>query len=168
MQDYGECVRKTKQLLKSYHSLQVTLANMQDDLRTLEQIATIKPAAPVSKYSDMPGGGTPELNSVEAAAERSMRLGRLIERKRKSVEPLELIIRKLTRAIACLNEQDRRLIQGHYFDGLLWDELGRENGYTEKWARTHGGEAVSLIASMLFGCTSGDDIQQSLNLLYIV
>lgn len=168
MQDFRECVQKTRRLLKQFHSLQATLANLQDDLAALEQMAGLEQAAPISKYSDMPGGGTPELNSVESGAERHMQLEKQIAEKRKAVQSLELIVRKMTRAIGCMNEQNQRLIRGHYFEGASWDELGRECGYTEKWARTHGGEAVKLIASMLFGCTPEDDIQLSLNLLYIV
>jgi len=57
MQDFKGCVSKTRRLLKQFHSLQATLANLQDDLAALEQMAGLEQAAPISKYSDLPGGG---------------------------------------------------------------------------------------------------------------
>ena len=45
MQDFRECVQKTRRLLKQFHSLQATLANLQDDLAALEQMAGPEQAA---------------------------------------------------------------------------------------------------------------------------
>ena len=151
MREYNDYALTVRRWLRSYHQFHVTIENLGDDIETLEKLNRLDVAAPISKYGDTPRGGTPELNSVESAAARHIARAGQIDEKRRSIETISLTLRKLDRAISCLPEIERRLAVGHFTEGLSWEELGNEFGYTEKWARTHGGQAIRQLAAMLFG-----------------
>lgn len=168
MREYNDYVATTRRWLKNYQSFKVTIENLTDDIDTLAQMNRLDVAAPISKYGDEPGGGTPELNNVERSAEKHIQREKRMAEKRQSIETLELTIRKVDRAIANLSDTEARLVKGHFLENLAWDELGAEFGYTEKWARTHGGKAVRLMAEMIFGPRIVDGGDKQLSFVFAV
>lgn len=163
MREYNDYFATVRRWLKNYKRFQVTIANLNDDIEMLSKLNRLDVSAPISKYSDMPGGGTPELNSVESSAEKHMEREKRIAEKRRSVESIELTITKLDRALACLPVTEGELVRDHYIEGESWDALGERYGYTEKWARTHGSRGIRELAEMLFGfrADGGEDVQLS-------
>jgi hypothetical protein len=137
--------------LKRYNQFKVTIANLNDDIDAMEHAIEEDVAAPIANYGGMPGGGTPELNTVEAAAERHNKMKDMIHKDRESIQNIERILRKVDRAITELKPDDQFLIKGHFIDHRSWGELSAEKFFTEKWARERSRKAIKQMAFMLFG-----------------
>ena len=67
---YNDYVNTTRGWLKRYNQFVVTAENMRDEIAANKKIMEADVSAPCAKYGDEPGGGTSELNTVEAAASR--------------------------------------------------------------------------------------------------
>ena len=97
------------------------------------------------------GGGSGELNAVESAANRRMKIqADIVEMQRNKTE-IERVLRKVDRALEGLGDADRDLVQGHFIDGYSWGQLGNKAYCTEKWARDKGNKALKEVAFMVFG-----------------
>lgn len=151
MRAYNEYVNTVKNRLRNYNQFKITLANLRDSIAAKRDAIEHDVNAPISKYGGMPSGGKPELNAVESAAEHHMIMRDEIDSDLRNIAAIELTMRKIDRAISGLSETDQRLIKGHYFEGLSWEELGCELYYSEKWARERAGKAVKQMAGMIFG-----------------
>lgn len=145
---YTEAVKRR---LRNYRYLQTYIKNIEDDLAAKESELDLEPAPGIANYSgDLPGGA-PELYTVERAAAKSMSASAEIARLRASLEDVRRVVRKLDRALEQLNKIARRVVTGYYIEDLTWDELGREYGYSGKWAAARSNRAIKTMAVMLFG-----------------
>lgn len=151
MRAYNEYVNVVRNRLRNYKQFEITIENLKAGIAAKEEDLKSDVNAPISKYGDMPSGGKPELNAVESAAERHMMIRREIDGDLHAIADIERAMDMIERAISGLNDVDQRLIKGHYFDGLTWEELGSELYYSEKWARERAGKAVKEMAGMIFG-----------------
>ena len=151
MREYSDYIETTRSYLKRYNQFKVTIANLNDDIDAMEHAIEEDVAAPIANYGGMPGGGTPELNTVEAAAERHNKMKDMIHKDRESIQNIERILRKVDRAITELEPDDQFLIKGHFIDHRSWGELSAEKFFTEKWARERSRKAIKQMAFMLFG-----------------
>lgn len=68
MKEYSDYIQAVKSYLRNYTKFKVTVENLQDSIAMWTSEMEHDVNAPISKYGDEPGGGTPELNSVEMAA----------------------------------------------------------------------------------------------------
>lgn len=153
-QEYNDFIRATREYLNRYNQFQQIIKNLQDDIDGLMQEMASDVAAPISKYGDMPGGGTSELNAVEAAASRHMKMEKEIKEKQRSIDALSRVIRKVDRAFEALDKESQRLIYYHYIveksQRKSWRELGEETYTSEKWAAEKARRAVKEMAITIF------------------
>lgn len=147
---YNEYMRMTRDRLKNYNKLCAAVANLKDTIKIKEQLIALDVAAPISKYGDEPGGGSGELNVVEAAANRHMETRCEIADMQKRLACLELAIRKIDRAVDALSDEDRTLIRGYYFDEQDWNTLADNLGHSYSWAASRGARALRKVAGILF------------------
>lgn len=147
---YNDYTLTVKRWLKSYNRFSITIENLQEGIADKQHKLDHDVNAPVSRY-DAVAGGTSELNTVERAADRHMHVRQEIEDMKQSIFEIQASMRKIDRALDGLNETDRRLVEGHYFQGMAWEQLGSEMFYSEKWARERAGKAVREMAIMIFG-----------------
>lgn len=152
MKEYNDYIQATRNYLKRYNQFQATIANLKDDICGMEQEleCELSPAAPISKYSDEPGGGKPELNAVESLAEKRLAMRGRIDEARKSIENISRILRKVDRAIDALPREEERLIRGHYIERKSWEQLSEELYLTEKWASEKARRAVKEMSFTIF------------------
>lgn len=165
MREYSDYIEATRGYLKRYNQFKVTIANLEDDIDALKHAINEDTAAPISKYGDQPGGGTPELNAVESAAARHAKMEDAIHKKQESIENIERILRKVDRAITELKPDDQFLIKGHFIKHRSWSDLSAEKYFTEKWARERSRKAIKEMAFMIFGGRALPE-QQSLFVFY--
>ena len=150
MEDYNDYIKATKGYLRNYRQLQAAIKNLEReaDLKRQELEGV---SIAVSRYGGELGGGAGELTATEAAAVKRGRLGEEIEQISGEVGRIKGTLEKLDCAIESLDETQRQLVTGYYFERHTWAELSIGLYITEKWARIKGREAVESIAFMLFG-----------------
>ena len=150
MKEYNDYVGMTRRYLKSYKQFQITIENLSEDINAQKQLLNSF-SVPISRYGDEPGGGTSELNQVEAAAYHRDETKKKILELEGNIAELERILHKLDRAMEGLGEQDKDIIKSYYIEGDSWQQIGHKNYYTEKWARDRGNRALKDMAFMIFG-----------------
>ena len=150
MNEYNDYVGMTKRYLKSYNQLRITARNLDEDIEASQAMLQDESVA-ISRYGGEMGGGSGELNAVESAANRRMKIqADIVEMQRNKTE-IERVLRKVDRALEGLGDADRDLVQGHFIDGYSWGQLGNKAYCTEKWARDKGNKALKEVAFMVFG-----------------
>ena len=147
---YNDYTLTVKRWLKSYNRFSITIENLQENIADKERELDHDVNAPVSRY-DAVAGGTSELNTVERAADRHMHIRQEIEDMKQSILDIQSSMRKVDRALEGLGETERHLVEGHFLQGMSWEQLGDEMYYSEKWARERAGKAVKEMAIMIFG-----------------
>lgn len=160
MKGYNDYISMTRSYLKSYNQFKITIENLNDEIAAQERLLETDVTAGISKYGDEPGGGTPELNSVESAAYRHEMIIKRISEMELNVTSIKRILRKVDRAIEGLSEENRQLITDYYIEGMSWRQIGTANYLTEKWARDKGNKAIKEIAKMIFGPVAMPEQQQ--------
>ena len=153
MREYNDYVSLTKRYLKNYNQFKVSVENMKEDIRSLEESIekSLHVSAPIAKYGDEPSGGTSELNSVERAADQLVQMKQRLCVMKTDMGELSKVIVKIDRALGGLKEKDVEIINERYFYGYSWEQIGDKHCYTAKWARDRGSEAVKQLAFMMFG-----------------
>ncbi|WP_027406178.1 hypothetical protein [Anaerovibrio sp. RM50] len=153
MREYNDYVSLTKRYLKNYNQFKVSVENMKEDIRSLEESIekSLNVSAPIAKYGDEPSGGTGELNSVERAADQLVQMKNRLCVIKTDMNELSKRILKIDRALSGLKKRDAEIINERYFYGCSWEQIGDKHCCTAKWARDCGGEAVKQIAFMMFG-----------------
>ena len=159
---YNDYVNTTRGWLKRYNQFVVTAENMRDEIAANKKIMEADVSAPCAKYGDEPGGGTSELNTVEAAASRHEYLNQRIAEAQSTIDEIERILRTINRTIDGLPKDDGKLIRDHYIDRKSWRDISNEVYLTEKWARDRGNKAIKEMAKMIFGIKAMPPDQQSL------
>lgn len=147
---YNDYVATVKRWLKAYNMFTITIENLQENIADKERELDYDVNAPVSRY-DVVAGGKSELTTVERAADRHMHIRQEIEDMKQSILDIQSSMRKVDRALEGLGETDRHLVEGHFLQGISWEQLGDEMHYSEKWARERAGKAVKEMAIMIFG-----------------
>ena len=155
MREYGDYIRETRQYLKKYNQLKISVQNLDDEIRAQEMLLESESIPSVRYGDDAVSGGRGELNVTEAAADRRIKAENRIERMRQEKNELERILRKIDRALDGVSELDCDLIRGHYINGESWQVLGGRYFFSEKWARDRGGRALREVAYMVFGIYVG-------------
>ena len=150
MNEYNDYVGMTKRYLKSYNQLRITAKNLDEDIEA-SQVMLQDESVAISRYGGEMGGGSGELNAVEAAADRRTKMKQQIEDMKRDQAEIERVLRKIDRALEGLSDGDRDLVQGHFIDGYSWQQLGNKAYCTEKWARDKGNKALKEVAFMVFG-----------------
>ena len=147
LKEYNDYVETVKRYLSQYGRMQGTAESMRMRAKTIrEELSEGSDiAAPISKYGDQAGGGSPELNAVEAAADRRTKKAKMAAWCEAQADVIE------HRLEACLDEREQRLVKGYYFEKKRWVDLASEMNFSETWARKIGGRAVKTMAAIIFG-----------------
>lgn len=119
----------TKAQLRAYKTLRLERDKLARMLAELE--ATIFGPKTV-KYDAMPRGGSGPSDPVAELAGRHLALR---EEYAKTVENLTIQMAEIEQAIEPLEPTQRTLIRLHYFQGLTWEQVAVEMGYT--WRHVH-------------------------------
>lgn len=153
----NDYVSITRKYLREYHLYTQYLNNARATLADIDRQLTTE-SIKTSKFGGEPGGGTSELNAIEAAASKRMEL----EEKRRAVcdemFSVERIISYIRGSLPKLTSEKQALIRGFYFDNLPYKELAREHAYCEQWCRKLIRQAEREIAVMIFGAKASTDI----------
>ena len=150
MKEYNDYVAMTRKYLKDYYQLQIAGKNLAEEIEAQTMMLQSESVA-ISRYGGELGGGSGELNAVEAAADRRTKMKQQIEDMKRDQAEIERVLRKIDRALEGLSDGDRDLVQGHFIDGYSWGQLGNKAYCTEKWARDKGNKALKEVAFMVFG-----------------
>ena len=119
----------TKTQIRNYRNIK----KEQEQLKArLEELETALYYPKIPHLSDMPGGGRPEGNNMEALAIHHIELQELYTAKLAQLRAEQLEIEK---AIEGLPRLDRMLLGYRYLDGLKWEEVCVKMGYS--WSQTH-------------------------------
>lgn len=150
MREYGNYIRETKRLLRSYNKMKVAVLNLTEEIEAMERLLADEGVASV-RYGDDTTGGGGELTATEAAAARRIRIaGRIADMKVRR-EEIERTVLAIDRAFESLDDADVELLQGRYIKGLSWAEVAERLNYTEKWSKEKGGKLLRDVALMVFG-----------------
>lgn len=153
MREYGDYIRETKRLLQNYAKMKVAVTNLTEEIEVQEMILRDESISSIQYGDDRICGGTRELTSTEAAAERRIKLEGHIADMRIRRDEMERTIRAIDRAFESLDDADVELLQGRYIRGQSWGEVAEALNYTEKWVQEKGGKVLRDVALMLFGVT---------------
>ena len=153
MYEYNDYIATTRRWLKDYNRFLVCVDGMRDDMKLLQDKLASDPAmaAPIAKYEDMPGGGTPELQTVEKAAADRIKMEERLQQLRTDVAEIERKIKKLDDAMDTLETETRAIVEEHFIDGYNWFHVGCTHSISESWARKRGNRALADITFLIFG-----------------
>lgn len=126
----------TKEQLRTYRELK----KERDDIdRRLKEMEAEEPAPRTSRLDGMPRGGSGENYVLEGKMDREDELRQLYEEKKAQLDA-QLV--KIEKAIESLKSTERTILRLYYIDGLTWEEVAVEVGYS--WAQTHRHHAKAL------------------------
>ena len=153
LKEYNDYVEIVKRYLSQYGRMQGTAESMRMRAKTIreELLEGSDIAAPISKYGDQVGGGSPELNTVEAAADRRAKKAKMAAWCDAQADAIEHRLELVDHALSCLDEREQYLLRGYYFEKKTWVELAMDLYLSETWARKTGGRAVKTMAAIIFG-----------------
>lgn len=153
LKGYNDYVGIVKRDLSQYGWMQGAVESMRMRAKTIREELSkdFDIAAPISKYGDQVGGGSPELNAVEAAADRRAKKSKIAAWYDAQADSIEHRLELVDHALSCLDERERYLLRGHYFERKTWVELAVNLYISETWARKIGGGAVKTMAAIIFG-----------------
>ena len=150
MNDYKYYFKLTREYLKRYRFMKSALANLDKSI-ALKQKIMDDVSAPISHYGGELGGGSGEMTSVEAAAANRERLEGEIQQMQTDKENIQNLLEQIDLAIDSLEDEDQKLIIGHYKERKTWETLSAEVYLTEKWARDRANFCIPDIAFTIFG-----------------
>ena len=150
---YNDYVEIVKRYLSQYGRMRGTAESMRMRAKTIREELSegFDIAAPISKYGDQVGGGSPELNTVETAADRRTKKAKMAAWCEAQADVIEHRLELVDHALACLDEREQYLLRGYYFEKKTWVELAMDLYLSETWARKTGGRAVKTMAAIIFG-----------------
>ena len=126
----------TKEQLRKYGQLK---KERDDRAERLARLEAEEPAPRTSRLDGMPRGGSGENYVLEAKMDREDELRQLYEEKKAQLNTQLLQIEK---AIESLEPTERTILRLYYIDGLTWEEVAVEVGYS--WSQTHRYHASAL------------------------
>ena len=138
LKEYNDYVMITKQYLRQYNQLRFTAESKRIQAKDIrEELAGSSDiAAPIAKYGNQTGGGSPELNAVEAAANRRVKNAEKADLCEEEAKRIEHLLEVVDHALASLDDRDQALLRGHYLEkrpgsSLQWiyicQRIGRAN-----------------------------------------
>lgn len=129
MTEHDQIRATIKQRLNSYRDLLTERVQLQTELQKLEALM----ASPSSSNLDgMPRSGSGPCNPVASIAVKHMEL---VERYKTKVRQLVEEQAAIEALIEDLEPTERKLARYRYIDGLTWEEVCEELGYS--WRQTH-------------------------------
>lgn len=127
----------TKEQLRQYTDLKRESEHLDAILKRLENE---EPAPRTSKLDGMPHGSSGENYVQEDKMDREKEVRQLYHEKKAQLDAQLL---EIENAIEVLESTERELIRLRYLEGLKWEEVAVEIGYS--WQQTHRIHARALV-----------------------
>ena len=145
-----EAIDNTYKCLRGLHHWQRRAALLRADIEDLQ--GRIRADA-VPGVSDMASQGRSGFldSQEEGAIERREQWETEIQEKQDALCRIEPKIGRITRAIESLPDNERKIIEGKYLDGLTWQGLAMKTNYSAGYCRIHADKAVGTLAIALYG-----------------
>lgn len=153
MNVYNDYTGITRQWLRRYNDFTKAINNITDDIKMLaSEIASDDDvAAPIAKYSGMPGGGNSELNAVECSVAHRIACETKIAQLKADKAELVRVVSKIDRAINSLDNESADIIKSYYVNNKSWQEIANKHHYSEEWSRKKSNKAIKRMALFIFG-----------------
>ena len=145
-----EYIKKTKSCLKAMPHWKRRAVLLRADIEDLQ--GRIRADA-VPRVSDMASQGRSSFlaSQEERATERREQWETEIQEKQDALCRIEPKIERITRAVESLPDDERKIIEGKYLDGLTWERLASNLCSSITYCRTHADKAVGTLAIALYG-----------------
>lgn len=143
----------TKKYLRKYHVFQLTAKALEDDIKSKENIlsASLDLGAAIAKYGDTPAGGNSELNEVEAACERHLKMEADVQNMKNDLSALQSRMAKIRTALGVNDDIVRHIVEDYYMNGYSWEQVSCMYNYSPRWCREKAKKAVRDMAVVIFG-----------------
>ena len=128
------------------NEFEVTIKNLSDEIAMNKEILDTAISAPIANYSGMPGGGTGELTTVEAAAANQEARRNEISLLEQDYKELSLVMLKVKRALASLGEEEREILTDHYVNNKKWTAISLTRFCSITAARQKAKRAIAKMA----------------------
>lgn len=145
-----EAIDNTYKCLRGLSHWKRRAVLLRADIEDLEK--RIKADA-VPGVSDMASQGRSGFlaSQEERATERREQWEAKIQEKQDALCRIEPKIGRITRAIESLPDNERKIIEGKYLDGLTWERLASNLCSSITYCRTHADKAIGTLAIALYG-----------------
>ena len=153
LRSYNDYADLTKKYLRNYHTFKLTEKMLEEDIRSKEQIlsASLDVGAAVARYGDAPAGGHTELNGIEAACERHLRMRQDIQNMKSDLSELRRLTDKIDIAFNVADDIARSMVRDYYMDGYSWEQISMKHHYSARWCREKVKKAVEDMSMVIFG-----------------
>lgn len=146
-----EYIKKTKSCLKAMPHWKRRAVLLRADIEDLQGRIRADAVPRVSDMASQGRGSSFLASQEERAAERREQWEAEIQEKQDALCRIEPKIGRITRAIESLPDNERKIIEGKYLDGLTWQGLAMKMNYSAGYCRIHADKAIGDLAVMLFG-----------------
>ena len=160
---YNDYEDLTKKYLRKYNTFKLTAKALEEDINTKEQIlaSSLDVSAAIAKYGDMPAGGNSELNEVEAACERRLKVQEEIKNMKNDLAEINRLLEKIDMAFEVTDGTVSKMIEDYYKYGYSWEQISVRQHYSPRWCREKVKKAVKDMSVVIFGIKAWPQ-QQSL------
>lgn len=150
--EFNDYVNLVRFHLKNYRRYTATISYLMRNIQRYEDILDeSRAAAPIARYSDMPGGGTPELNSIEQTVEDTMDARDELSLMKRGLVDVESHLQSLAEAASHLEPIDRDILVARYKHGYGWEQVGYQVGLSASRSRHRANAAIKELAIIIFG-----------------
>ena len=147
---FNDYLTLTKEYVKELECFRAHVQNLNITLQELEPDRGLVSPKVTAGYGQNPGGSA-ELTSTEAEANRKIENERQLERVQEDLRKMESQIRKIENSIGSLPDEESRALILHYSQGLTYGELAEKLGWSPRTCKRRVKEATRKVAIMMFG-----------------
>lgn len=134
--------RATEKYLYNYKSLKANIENMKAQIKEMD-------------YNSLQGAGFEYIEDTGYKKSTVENTVIRIDKKRNDlknrIKELECKLERIDRSIEVLNEIEREIVKGWYFEGRQWWQIAHKVKYSERHCRRIKANAVNKISVGLFG-----------------
>lgn len=138
-----EYLRRYKQFLKMRDTWLTEIKELDAELSTVHIAG--------SKYGTEPPSGESELNATESAADKRLRISEQRQRRLKDCQEIERLTDKIKAGLDAMPDDVSSILTAHYIDGVQWDTIAYNRGYSYQGIRKRGSRGIKRLAEYLFG-----------------
>ena len=126
--------------------------NLNKAIQTVQRAISSKPSTPIfSGIHLIADNNILEIQAMDLNMAIACSIEAEIQEKQDALCRIEPKIGRITRAIESLPDNERKIIEGKYLDGLTWERLASNMCSSITYCRTHADKAVETLAIALYG-----------------
>lgn len=154
---HNDYLQLTKDYLRNYTVYQRAVSVITENISDL-QAELSNESVKIASYGHSGGGGHSELNGVERAAAKRIRLNDTLQDLESRRKSLCRHLKNLNAAVAVLPEEDRAAVKMYYSDKINYRSLGELIHMSERTCRRRISKATRRIATVLFGMAAMQNV----------